>query len=68
MHMFGSNEGQRFIQDLLHVRLPGTKLLSGGKGKKQIGKISASEVSRVVSWGGGKGGGAWRHAFDAAVP
>ena len=27
-----------------------------------------SDVSRVVTWGGGKGGGAWRNAFDAAVP
>lgn len=40
------------------------------KGKKwgQIGKISASEGSRVVDWGGGKGGRAWRHAFDATDP
>ena len=34
--------------------------------KKYI--YSASEVSRAVDWGSGKGGGAWRHAFDAAVP
>ena len=42
----------------------------GGKDNKwgQIGKIVASEVSRVVTWGGGKGGGAWRNAIDAAVP
>ena len=33
-----------------------------------MGKISASEASRAVSWGEGKGGGARRHAFDAAVP
>ena len=41
----------------------------GGKAKKrgQIGKISASEASGAVSWGGGMGGGAWSHAFDAAV-
>ena len=39
-----------------------------GKTRGQIGKILASEASRAVSWGGGKGGGAWRHAFDAAVP
>ena len=39
-----------------------------GKTRGQIGEISASEASQAVSWGGGKGGGAWRHAFDAAVP
>ena len=41
----------------------------GEKAKKrgQIGKISASEASGAVSWGGGMGGGAWSHAFDAAV-
>ena len=37
-----------------------------GKKRGQIGKISASEASPAVVWGGGKGGGAWRHAFDAA--
>ena len=49
---------------------PRTRLCSGEKGNKwaQIGKIAASKVSLVVAWGGGKGGGAWRHAFDAAVP
>ena len=43
----------------------------GGKRQKtkQIGKISASEASPAVVWGGGgKGGGACRHASDAAVP
>ena len=42
----------------------------GKKVKKrgQIGKISASEASWAVSWGGGMGGGALSHAFDAAVP
>ena len=43
----------------------------GGKRQKtkQIGKISASEASPAVVWGGGgKGGGARRHASDAAVP
>ena len=37
----------------------------GEKGKKraQIGKISASEGSQVVSWGGGKGGKAWRQSL-----
>ena len=69
MHMFGSNEGQRFM----HTRLTTYTLVwdqapQWGKRKKQIGKISASEVSRVFSWGGGKGGGAGRHAFDTAVP
>ena len=41
----------------------------GEKAKKrgQIGKISASEASGAVFWGGGMGGGAWSHAFDAAV-
>ena len=41
----------------------------GKKVKKrgQIGKISASEARGAVSWGGGVGGGAWSHAFDAAV-
>jgi len=33
-----------------------------------MGKISAREGSPAVAWGWGKGGGAWRHAFDAAVP
>ena len=23
---------------------------------------------KLVAWGGGKGGGAWRHGFDSAVP
>ena len=36
--------------------------------RDQIGKIKASEARRAVDWGGGKGGGAWRHAFNAAVP
>jgi len=44
----------------------------GKKAKKpgQIGKIAPSEASRAerVDWRWGKGGGAWRHAFDAAVP
>ena len=41
----------------------------GKKVKKrgQIGKISASEASGAVSREGGMGGGAWSHAFDAAV-
>ena len=48
----------------------GPGLAVGGKGKNrgQIGKISASEASWAVSWGGGMGGGALSHAFDAAVP
>ena len=37
-------------------------------GVKLIGKISASQASRAVYWGGEMGGGAWSHAFDAAVP
>ena len=48
----------------------GPGLAVGEKGKKrgQIGKISASEASWAVFWGGGMGGGAWSHAFDTAVP
>ena len=38
------------------------------KAQVQIGKISVSEASRAVAWGGGKGGGAWRHSFNVAVP
>ena len=33
-----------------------------------MGKISATEASPAVAWGWGKGGGARRHALDAAVP
>ena len=33
-----------------------------------MGKISKSKASPVVVWGGGNGGRAWRHAFDAAIP
>ena len=39
---------------------PGSAVGEKGKKRGQIGKISASEASQVVSWGGGKGGGAWR--------
>ena len=52
----------------------GNQLLTqwGEKAKKRgetaKKKKKASEVSRAVDWGSGKGGGAWRHAFDAAVP
>ena len=47
----------------------GPGLAVGKKVKKrvQMGKISASEASGAVFWGGGMGGGAWSHAFDAAV-
>ena len=46
----------------------GPGLAVGGKGKNrgQIGNISASEASWAVSWGGGMGGGARSHTFDAA--
>ena len=37
-----------------------------GSNRKKL--IVESEVSRAVAWWGGKGGGAWRNAFDAAVP
>ena len=40
----------------------------GKKAQGQIRKISVSETSRVVAWGGGKGGGAWGHAFNADIP
>ena len=40
----------------------------GKKAQGQRGKISVSEVSWAVAWGGGMGGGALSHAFDAAVP
>ena len=42
----------------------------GEKSRKrgQMGKISATEASPAVAWGLGKGGGACRHALDAAVP
>ena len=39
-----------------------------GKERGEIGKILVSEASLAVAWGGGKGGGAWKHAVDAAVP
>ena len=35
----------------------------GKKAQGQQGKISVSEASRAVAWGGVKGGGAWRHAL-----
>ena len=41
---------------------------SGKKAQGQRGKISVSEASRAVAWGGGKGSGAWRHALNATVP
>ena len=41
---------------------------SGKKAQGQRGKISVSEASRAVAWGGRKGGRAWRHAFNATVP
>ena len=57
------------------LKIEANSLRSGGGGGKQKNgvkvpkkKKSASEVSRAVDWGSGKGGGAWRHAFDAAVP
>ena len=54
-----------FFLRSLFVRINrGASELSGVK----IGKIKASEASRAVDWGGGKGGGAWRHAFNATVP
>ena len=40
----------------------------GKKAQGQRGKISVSEVSWAVAWGGRKGGRAWRHAFNATVP
>ena len=33
-----------------------------------MGKISTTEESPAVTWVWGKGGGAWRHALDAALP
>ena len=40
----------------------------GKKAQGQIAKISVSEASRAVAWGGRKGSGAWRHALNATVP
>ena len=42
---------------------PGSAVGEKGRKRGQIGKISASERSQVVSWGGGKGGGAWRQSL-----
>ena len=50
---------------------PGPGSALGQKEKKtwQVKKIigERSELEEVV-WGKGKGGGAWRHAFDAVDP
>ena len=42
---------------------PGSAVGEKGRKRGQIGKISASERSQVVSWGGAKGGGAWRQSL-----
>ena len=58
-----------FILFILDSLGPGLAL--GEKEKKtwQVKKIigERSELQEVV-WGRGKGGGAWRHAFDAVDP
>ena len=48
--------------------VPGSAV--GGKPKHGVKKENIGERSEllVVTWGWGKGGGAWRHVFDAAVP
>ena len=58
----------------LCLKMETNSLRSGGKKQKKRGETAkrkkkiGSEVSRAVDWGSGKGGGAWRHTFDAAVP
>ena len=42
---------------------PGSAVGEKGKKRGQIENLSASERSQVVSWGGGKGGGAWRQSL-----
>ena len=61
-----------FLSDYLPLGVrslgPGSSVEEKGEKRGQIGKISASEASLAMVWGGGKGRGAWREAVDAAVP
>ena len=62
-----STTSKRLLRRLVSLG-PGSTVVEKGKKRGKMGKISASEASRAVSWGEGKGGGASRHAFDAVVP
>ena len=62
-----STTSKRLLRRLASLG-PGSTVAEIGKKRDKMGKISASEARRAVSWGEGKGGGARRHAFDTTVP
>ena len=59
-----------FAKQLVKGKVTYVQVPQWGKGKKRgtWKKNGASEASLPVDWGRGKGGRAWRHAFDAADP